>query len=146
MKVLSYIVLFAIVFFIIIINKKEKINGQPYKAIQNKELKESIVRGSDIYSDFCKSCHLPNGQGIKNIYPPLSDSDYLKNYRDLSIKGIKYGLKGEIIVNGNKYNSYMPPMGLGDDEIADVMNYINHSWENTYGKIVTEEEARKIKK
>ena len=40
----------------------------------------------------------------------------------------------------------MPPMGLGDDEIADVMNYINHSWENKNGDIVTEEEVSKIKK
>jgi mono/diheme cytochrome c family protein len=92
------------------------------------------------------SCHLPNGKGVKHIYPPLADSDYLKNNRDASIKGIKYGLKGEIIVNGDTYNNYMAPMGLGDDEIADVMNYINHSWGNKNGKIVTEKEVGKIKK
>jgi len=146
MKVLSYIIPFVIVFFIIAKNKTEITNYEPTKPIQNKELQESIKRGNDIYSDFCMSCHLPNGKGIKNTYPPLADSDYLKNNREVSIKGLKYGLKGEIIVNGNKYNNYMAPMGLVDDEIADVMNYINYNWGNEYGEIVTEKEVREIKK
>jgi len=148
MKVLIYIVLFLIVSvsFIKVTNKTEKTNYKPHKPIQSKELQESIKRGNNIYSDFCMSCHLPNGKGIKNTYPPLADSDYLINNRGASIKGLKYGLKGEIIVNGNKYNSYMPTMGLDDNEIADVMNYINHSWGNKNGKIVTEEEVRISKK
>jgi len=146
MKVLSCIIPFVIVSFVLVNNKIEKTNYEARKPIQGKELQESITRGNDIYSDFCMSCHLPNGKGVKNTYPPLANSDYLKNNRDASIKGLKYGLKGEIIVNGNKYNNYMAPMGLGNDEIADVMNYINHSWGNEYGKIVIEKEVREIKK
>ena len=146
MKVLSYITSFVIVSFIIITNKIEKTNYIAHKPIQSKELQESVIRGNNIYSGFCMSCHLPNGKGTKDTYPPLADSDYLKNNRDVSIKGLKYGLKGEIIVNGNKYNNYMAPMGLEDDEIADVMNYINHSWGNEYGKIVTENQVSGIKK
>jgi mono/diheme cytochrome c family protein len=37
-------------------------------------------------------------------------------------------------------------LGLSDDEVADVMNYITNSWGNTYEKMVTEEEVSKIKK
>ena len=92
------------------------------------------------------SCHLPSGEGVKNVYTPLANSDYLKTKRTISIKGVKYGQKGEITVNGVIYNNIMSPMGLGDDEIADVMNYINHSWGNDYGEIVTEEEVSKISK
>jgi mono/diheme cytochrome c family protein len=40
----------------------------------------------------------------------------------------------------------MAPMGLSDDEIADVMNYINNSWGNTNNNIVTAEEVSKVKK
>ena len=40
-------------------------------------LKKSIERGSEIYADFCVTCHLPNGNGVENIYPPLAKSDYL---------------------------------------------------------------------
>ncbi|WP_411768075.1 c-type cytochrome [Winogradskyella sp. A3E31] len=113
---------------------------------QNKQLEKSIAQGKDIYNDFCMSCHLPSGEGIKNIYPPLANSDYLKENRMESIKGVKYGQQGKIIVNGKTYNNVMTPMGLTDEEVADVMNYINHSWGNNYGEIVTVDEVSKIKK
>ena len=120
-----------------------------YKTIksqsQSKALKESIKRGNTVYSDFCVSCHLPNGNGVNKIYPPLANSDYLEANRYASIKGLKFGLKGKIKVNGVEYNKYMPPMGLSAKEIADVMNYTNYSWGNAFGKIVTVEEVSEIR-
>tara|TARA_R110000796_G_scaffold252631_1_gene389261 strand:- start:149119 stop:149523 length:405 start_codon:yes stop_codon:yes gene_type:complete len=108
---------------------------------QDKELEKSIQRGSEVYADFCVTCHLTEGEGVKNAFPPLAKSDYLSKNREESIKGIKYGQKGELIVNGVTYNGTMPPMGLEDDEIADVMNYIVNSWGNTSTKMVTPEEV-----
>ena len=120
-----------------------------YKTIkslsQSEALKESIKRGNTVYSDFCVSCHLPNGNGVNKIYPPLANSDYLEANRYASIKGLKFGLKGKIKVNGVEYNKYMPPMGLSAKEIADVMNYTNHNWGNAFGKIVTVEEVSEIR-
>lgn len=109
-------------------------------------LQESISRGKEVYSDFCTSCHLPNGQGVKNVYPPLASSDYLMNKRKESIAAIKYGLEGEIVVNGKIYNNYMGALGLTDTEVADVMNYITNSWGNKNDKMVTKDEVSKIKK
>jgi len=109
-------------------------------------LKESIERGSEIYTDFCMSCHLPSGEGVENIYPPLAKSDYLIKNREESIRGIKYGQEGEIVVNGKIYNGNMAALGLSDDEVADVMNYITNSWGNKNDKIVTEAEVSSIKK
>ena len=60
------------------------------------------------------------------MIPPLKSSDYLLNNIDLSIAGLKYGLKGKIFVNGKLYDSYMAYQGLDNDEIADIMNYILH--------------------
>ncbi|GAL67475.1 hypothetical protein JCM19301_448 [Jejuia pallidilutea] len=37
-------------------------------------------------------------------------------------------------------------MGLDDEEIADVMNFINNSWGNSNKNIVTTEEVAAIKK
>jgi len=113
---------------------------------QNDNLKASMERGSEIYTDFCISCHLPNGAGIEKIYPPLAKSDYLIINKEASIRAIKYGLNGEIIVNDEKYNNTMTSLGLSDDEVADVMNYISNSWGNKNDKLVTEEEVSKIKK
>jgi len=128
--IVAYLVVVSFVFF----------------TIQQDQKKESIERGSLVYEDFCITCHLASGEGLKGTFPPLAKSDYLLNNREASIRGIKYGQKGEIIVNGEKYNSFMAPLGLSDDEVADVMNYILNSWGNTSDKIVTEEEVAKIKK
>jgi mono/diheme cytochrome c family protein len=113
---------------------------------QNKELTESMKRGSEIYQDFCITCHMGNGQGLEGAFPPLAKSDYLMNHRAKSIHAIKYGLQGEITVNGKKYNSAMASLGLSDEEVADVMNYITNSWGNKNEKIVTVKEVSEIKK
>lgn len=141
MKLFSFIILLIAINLTLICNYS---NNSSYETTQNKVLKESIKRGNAVYSDFCINCHLPNGEGVQNIYPPLANSDYLRANRRKSIKGLKYGLKGEITVNGLQYNKYMPPMGLSANEISDVMNYTNHSWGNKYGKIVTTEEVTEI--
>ncbi|MCK0147522.1 cytochrome c [Arenibacter sp. F26102] len=108
---------------------------------QDKELEESINRGEEIYSDFCINCHMANGEGVEKTFPPLAKSDFLLNKREESIRGVKYGQQGYILVNGVAYNNVMPPMGLEDEEIADVMNYILNSWGNKSDNMVTTEEV-----
>lgn len=114
---------------------------------QEDRLSISMENGKSLYEDFCLRCHLPNGKGVKGIFPPLAKSDFLfKNIKE-SIKAIKFGgIDGEIIVNGLKYNSKMEKMGLYDDEIADVMNYILNSWGNKHNKIIKEAYVKSLKK
>jgi mono/diheme cytochrome c family protein len=113
---------------------------------QDSELTESMKRGNEIYSDFCITCHLSKGEGVPYTFPPLAKSDYLMNNREESIRTVKYGLQGEITVNEIVYNSGMAAMGLEDEEVADVMNYIANSWGNRYDSIVTEDEVSKVQK
>ncbi len=113
---------------------------------QNASLKESIERGSEIYADFCVTCHLAKGEGVANAFPPLAGSDYLFKNREASIRGVKFGQQGELIVNGVTYNNVMAPMGLEDGEIADVMNFIMNSWGNESDSMVTTEEVAGIRK
>lgn len=101
------------------------------------KLEASIKRGKIVYNDMCITCHMPNGKGVPKAFPPLADSDYLRNKQSESIKGVKYGMSGKIIVNGVTYNNVMSPLGLSDDEVADVMNYINNSWGNAIENFVT---------
>jgi len=117
--------------------------GSKEKELSNK-LKESIERGSVIYKDFCIVCHQTNGEGLENTFPPLAKSDYLIANRKESIKAVKFGQTGEITVNGKTYNNAMAPLGLYDEEIADVMNYITNSWGNKNNEIFTAEEVAKL--
>ena len=68
------------------------------------------------------------------------------NNREASIKGVKYGQRGELIVNGVTYNNTMMPLGLENEEIVDVMNYVLNSWGNSGAKMVTIEEVNTILK
>jgi len=111
---------------------------------QNKPLEESIADGAGIYQDFCVQCHLDSGEGVSGVFPPLAASDYLLNNIDLSIKGIKYGLNGPIKVNGETYDGVMQNQGLEGEEIADVMNYILNSWNNSSEQVITPQRVSQI--
>ena len=113
---------------------------------QEKTKKESIAEGQEIYQDFCVQCHLNSGEGVSGVFPPLKSSDYLLNNIEKSIAGIKYGLKGKIIVNDEIYNSVMLNQGLENEEIADVMNYILNEWGNSYKKKITTQYVIEIQK
>ena len=113
---------------------------------QKKPLKQSILDGEEIYQDFCLQCHLDNGKGVENAFPPLAKSDYLQNNIEASIRGIKYGLRGEITVNGKTYNGVMVNQGLDEEEIADVMNYILNSWGNKAEGQITVAQVLEVQK
>ena len=130
---------FLLSYFILVI-------GIAFYTEQDRILEESMQRGSEIYGDFCVTCHLQAGEGVSGAFPPLANSDYLQENREASIRGVKYGQQGELIVNGERYNSVMAPMGLEDEEIADVMNYVMNSFGNSSDKIVTKEEVAAIAK
>jgi mono/diheme cytochrome c family protein len=115
---------------------------------QDKPLEQSISDGEGIYSEFCMRCHLGQGEGVEDVYPPLAQSNWLSEKREESIKSVKFGLKGEIEVNGKTYNNNMAAMGLTDREVADVMNYIMHSFGNETENYeqVTLQEVSKLEK
>lgn len=108
------------------------------------ELKSSIAQGEKVYQNFCINCHMANGEGIEGVYPPLANSDYLENNLEASIIGIKNGMKGKITVNGKTYNNVMTPMGLNNQEVADVTNYILNNWGNNSDTLITSKEVSKI--
>ncbi len=113
---------------------------------QKKPLDQSMTDGKEIYQDFCIQCHLDSGEGITGVFPPLAKSDYLINNIEMSIRGLKYGLSGTIVVNEEEYNGIMQNQGLDDVEIADVMNYILNNWGNEFKGIITEDQVTSINK
>lgn len=113
---------------------------------QDPGLEESIQRGKGVYEEFCVTCHRGNGAGFGKMYPPLAKSDFLTKNREASIRGVKFGMEGEIMVNGVKYSKKMAPLGLSDEEVRDVMNYVFSAWGNKIEKPVTLQEVASIKK
>ncbi|QIE58077.1 cytochrome c [Rasiella rasia] len=128
--------------------KKERIKIGSVQVSENTQqktpLQESLDRGGLVYTDFCMQCHLANGAGIPGNFPPLANSNWLTDKLEESIRGVKYGQSGEIVVNGVTYNGVMAPMGLSNQEVADVMNYVMNNWGNTQETMLTEADVAKI--
>ncbi|TXB62702.1 c-type cytochrome [Phaeodactylibacter luteus] len=91
-------------------------------------------QGRILYQNFCASCHMDDGSGLAGNIPPLAGADYVAQHQEALACIIRYGMEGEVVVNGTTYNNPMEGIGaLSDFEITNVINYINHSWGNDYG-------------
>ena len=115
----------------------------PFLALteQKFDLNASIARGKDVYAVQCMSCHMENGEGVADVFPPLAKADYLMADKKRSIQQTLYGVSGEIKVNGIVYNGDMPPIELTDVEASDVLNYIRNSWGNK-GEAIRPEDVK----
>jgi len=106
---------------------------------QKFDLKASIARGKEIYDTQCTTCHMEQGEGIEDVYPPLAKSDYLMADKKRAIQQVLYGATGEMKVNGKLYNGDMAGFDLTDQEASDVLNYIRNSFGNKGGAITPAE-------
>jgi mono/diheme cytochrome c family protein len=112
---------------------------------QAPDLKASMARGKDIYSTQCQSCHMEAGEGLEDVYPPFTKSDYLMADKARSIRVVMFGAFEEMKVNGKVYNSEMANLELNDQQISDVLNYVRNSFGNK-GEVVTVEEVKALRK
>lgn len=116
----------------------------PFIGFAQSTLQESIDKGRDIYNNECSACHMENGEGIEGAFPPLANSDYFANDLSKAVDAIKDGLEGELVVNGNTYFGVMEPVPLSDEEIADVLNYVQNSWGGK-AAMLTGDDVREMK-
>ncbi len=105
---------------------------------------DRIAAGKALFAGTCSTCHMADGAGVDNVFPPLAGSDYVAAAGAQKIAGIVLnGLTGPVKVNGKDYNSVMPPMSqLNDDEIANITTFVLNNWDNPGGEISAEAVAR----
>lgn len=95
-----------------------------------------MIQGQLLYRTHCGNCHQDDGTGLGELIPPLSQSDYLLSDQNRTLCIIKYGIEGEMTVNGVSYQQPMPANpALSDIEIAQIATYIYNSWGNEEGYI-----------
>lgn len=102
--------------------------------------------GKEVYlrDAHCATCHQPDGKGLANIYPPLTERAWLEDDERLVKIALK-GLWGPIDVAGKRYDPSqgVPPMMgfgeiLGDNEMAAVLSYIRQSFGNDLDPVSAE--------
>ena len=103
---------------------------------------EQMKAGEKVFQTVCLPCHQADGKGLPGAFPPLAGSDFLLGHKDRAVGVVVNGLQGDVVVNGNKFNSVMPAMvQLSDQEIADALTYALNSWGNGGGPIAASQVA-----
>lgn len=109
------------------------------------DLTAQIAAGEVLFRGTCSVCHQPEGQGLPAVFPPLAKSDFLMQDKRRSIEVVVNGLSGPVTVNGQPYNSVMPPMSqLNDDGIANILTYVRNAWGNK-GDAVSPDEVTSVR-
>jgi mono/diheme cytochrome c family protein len=89
------------------------------------------VDGATLYNEQCTACHQSNGQGVAGQFPPLAGNRDLFLSDDFVAHVVLFGLEGPLDVNGQHFESMMPPFGhLSDAQIAAVIQYVQGAWGN----------------
>jgi nitrite reductase (NO-forming) len=122
--------------------RKDAIASDPKIAGLGKDIQ--IEKGKRVFLQTCFACHQAAGQGLPGVFPPLAKSDYLMANKERSIHAVLKGVSGPVTVNGKAYNGVMPPVGINEEQIANVLTYVRNSWGNT-GDAVTVDEVRRVK-
>ncbi|HEU5146306.1 MAG TPA: PQQ-dependent sugar dehydrogenase [Chryseosolibacter sp.] len=111
----------------------------------NDDLQRHLPRDQKLYNTFCGTCHQRNGKGARGRMPPLVGTDWVTGNKQRLITVVLNGLQGPLEINGESYNSVMPPHRfLKDDEIATILTYIRGSWGNQ-ASAVSEDEVRRVR-
>ena len=99
-----------------------------------------VSPGQAIYEALCLNCHQAAGQGLTGVYPPLAKSDWVAGDVQTLIKITMHGLAGPTKVQGKDYGLVpMPPMGLDDQQLADVLTYVRNAFGNNAPAVKVEE-------
>ncbi|MBI5767600.1 MAG: nitrite reductase, copper-containing [Verrucomicrobia bacterium] len=117
----------------LVAKKAAAIAANPEIANITKEIQ--LERGKKVFLTSCFACHMADGKGLPNVFPPLAGSDFLKADKDRAIRIVTKGLSGPITVNGKPYNNVMPPQQFTEDQIADVLTYVMNTWGNDFGTV-----------
>lgn len=104
------------------------------------ETMQYVTNGQKLYLTHCQNCHGANGEGLAKLYPPLTDTDYLNDNRELLPCIIRHGMTGPIEISGVLYNEPMPGIPeLTEIDIAYILTYVTVRFGDSQEKFSTEE-------
>jgi len=99
-----------------------------------------FTNGKSLYTTHCGNCHGEQGEGLGNLYPPLTDTAFIRNKRAALPCIVKYGLHEKLTINERFFDTAMPGNGtLSPQEIAYILTYVGNSFGNELGLVHTEE-------
>ncbi|MBB5039446.1 PVC-type heme-binding CxxCH protein [Prosthecobacter dejongeii] len=127
-------------------------NNRPAQAEYVKKIANAapvvIHPGKAVYDALCLNCHQPEGKGLPGVYPSIAGTDWIRGDAAKLIKIVLHGLNGPIQVDGKEFKQIaplpMPPMGLDDQQMADVLTYVRSHFGNQ-APAITPEEVKQVR-
>ncbi len=113
-------------------NKKE--GNRKELVMSTNDKTDNRTRGFLLYNTYCGTCHGMDGKGLKNLAPPLYQSEYVDGPAEHLILVMLNGLKGPITVHGEIYEgaAVMPGIkqnkDITDEKIMDILAYIKNGF------------------
>lgn len=127
-------------------NRKKSAHIKTPDEIADNLQKGAVAGGEKIYQTYCVTCHLFNGQGDGNRFPPLDSSEFVLGDKKKLINILLQGMQQQITVKGKQFNGLMPSHSfLSDTDLALVLTYIRENFSNKSTAITAEEVAAERK-
>lgn len=116
--------------------RKERTNIKTPEEIEDNLQKGNIAAGEKLYNLYCSTCHLNDGNGDGNRYPPIAGSEWVSGNPRKLIELVLKGMSGPITVKGKPFNGVMPPHDfLTDEQVAQILTYIRSEFKNNASPI-----------
>ena len=96
---------------------------------------EELVAAGKLGYLVCAACHQADGKGLEGRAPPLGGAGYVLGPKELLIRIALFGKEGTA-----GYPA-MPPIGMGDAQIAGILSYIRRAWGNQASPVSPEDVA-----
>jgi mono/diheme cytochrome c family protein len=124
----------------IIYTGEEEIVRETASPEENETVVMADHPGHAVYRSACLVCHQADGNGVPGMHPPIRNTEWVSGDKERLIRIVVEGMKGEIEVGGEIYNSIMPPQPhLSAQKVADVLTYIRQSFGNNASEITLQE-------
>ena len=86
-------------------------------------------RGGLGYLQFCADCHRANGDGVPGVFPPLAGNNTLQSQDPATLVHIMLTGWKAPVTQSHARPLTMPAFAqLGDEEIADILNFTRRAW------------------
>ncbi|WP_202948936.1 c-type cytochrome [Bradyrhizobium elkanii] len=103
--------------------------------------------GATVYAGRCATCHGQDGKGYAPFMPPVAGNPTVMDNDPESLINLVLNGSVPLVVKGTPDAYRMPQfrVTLGDDEIAEVVNFIRTGWGNK-ASMVTADDVAKLRK
>lgn len=102
----------------------------------------TYARGKSSYHTICAACHMPTGQGVPGLNPPLVGTEWVMGDKVRLIGIVLNGFNEEIEIDGDRYANEMAALDyLSDEEIANILTYVRFEFGRRSNNVTIEEVA-----